>query len=185
MTSRTRQCATPTHRVFAPSAVAGRRLRAGQHAETDNSRHRRLLDLLRKLHGAGEQRAKSSSIFLTSFIKLTSSPWQRRTARQTVGLDPGSANPYKTLWALRRSLMPGVFTQVHELPTEAAARRWRGRVDLTQRLPKLVTSSNIWKNPCLLELPFRRVHGHVPCTQLCALGTHHPKINRFCRVLQY
>ena len=32
------------------------------------------------------------------------------------------------LWTLRRSLMPGVFTQDHELPTEAASRRWRGKV---------------------------------------------------------
>ena len=44
------------------------------------------------------------------------------------GLDLGSACSHRALWTQRRLLVPGVFTQVHELPTEAAARRWRGRV---------------------------------------------------------
>ena len=50
------------------------------------------------------------------------------------GLDPGFACSYRALWTLQTSLTPWVCSQDHELPTEAAARRWR---DVTQRLPKL------------------------------------------------
>ena len=60
---------------------------------------------------------------------------RRQSTRRTkspapvdTGLDPGSACPHRALWTRWTSLAPGVFTQDREIRTDAAARRWRGRV---------------------------------------------------------
>ena len=77
----------------------------------------------------------ASSLMYWCSPRRPGSPSRRQSTRRTesaapadTGLDAGSACPYRALWTLRTSLTPGVCTQDREIRTEAAAKRWRGRV---------------------------------------------------------
>ena len=95
--------------AFAPSAVAGRRLRVGRQAEIDDSGRRRLLDLLRELHVAGGDGERGSPQ-LVVVRKLVSLPRERRLSvrRESIALrnswrGPSSSNSFSSFVELTLS----------------------------------------------------------------------------------